>query len=64
MQNYSQQLAGAIAAMAKGASGSVLALSAPAAPRRRSISEILDVDRSFVTGYPLHVDKPDAVKAD
>jgi hypothetical protein len=63
MQTYPQQLASALAAMAKNTTGGMVAMTsaaAPLQPRRRSISEILDVDASFVDGYPLHVERAGA----
>ena len=59
MSDYSQQLANAISAMTKSAFG------VPATPkieRPRTLSEILDVDESFVGGFPLHVESSNAQK--
>jgi len=47
MSNITQHLANPVA----GKLDNALAISAPAQPRRRSISEILDVDRSFLGDF-------------
>lgn len=64
MLNQPQQLANAIAAMAKNTMSGMLAAGAPASPRPRSISEILDIDRSFVSGYPTPRQKPNGAETD
>jgi hypothetical protein len=64
MQNQAQHLADAVAASAANPSTGLLATAAPLAPRPRSIREILDIDQTYVPGFPLQVDAPKRAPAE
>lgn len=63
MQNQAQHLADAITASAA-PSTALLATAAPLAPRPRSIREILDIDQTYVPGFPLQLDAPKRAPAE